>query len=119
MQATPTTEVMDWLCWKHTRKYSDPSSAIKNADSVIGTACRYRMFGLSANTAADAALAARLSESRSVAANRKVVAITKQIAEGIAPASPVHQSVSSATNGSMSRCGKGNQTVPSCSAPGV
>jgi hypothetical protein len=35
------------------------------------------------------------------------------------PASPVRQSVSFATNGSMRKCGKGSHTVPSWSVPGV
>ena len=57
---------------------------MKNAGSLIGTACRYSIFGLRANTAADVVPTAKLPESHRAAANRKVVAATKQIAEGIA-----------------------------------
>jgi hypothetical protein len=77
------------------------------------------MFGLKTNNAVDAAAVATLFDSRRVAANKKVDAITKQVVEGITPAIPVRQRALFATNGSMSRWGTGSHTVPNCSNPGV
>ena len=79
----------------------------------MGVDCRYRRLGFSASNPAAAAPAARLENADFTAANRNAPAITKQTAEGMAPASPVCQSELSFTSGSISRCGSGSHTVPS------
>src|ERR1035438_7176699 len=97
---------------------SSRSAQASASGSVIGMLCRYKRLGFSVHTSRPAHAAAAPNRRRR-AWNRNSPPQTKPSAATMAPPAPLRHSASTSTNGSMSRCGSGSQTVPSCSYPGV